>query len=70
MANDPFKERRDPTRHKWHLWEEGRHFREERRAHRADRNIRVIGGVVLLAIVAVALLAGVGFLIKLLPRMF
>jgi hypothetical protein len=73
MINDPPKDRRDPTRHKWRPWDEMRRLREERRLHRADRSIRIIGGVVLLAIVAVLLLAGAGFLIKLiklLPRMF
>jgi hypothetical protein len=70
MTNDPLKERRDPTCHKWRPWDEMRRSREERRLHRADRSIRVIGGVILLAIVAVLLLAIVGFLIKMLPRMF
>jgi hypothetical protein len=70
MTNDPPKDRRDPKRHTWRLWDEMHRLREERRAHRADRNIRVIGGVVLLAILVVVLLAGVGFLIKILPRLF
>ena len=70
MTNDPLKDRRDPTRHKWRLWDEMRRLREERRLHRADRIIRVIGGLVLLAITAVVLLALVHFLSKILPRMF
>ena len=68
MANDPLKERRDPTGHEWRAWEEMRRLREERRLHRADRTIRVIGGIIRLAIVAVVLLAGAGFLIKVLMR--
>jgi len=70
MTNDPLKDRRDPAHHKWHLWDEVRRLREERRLHRADRIIRVIGGVVLLAIVAAVLLGVVHFLSKVLPRMF
>ena len=38
MTNDPLKNRRDPAHHKWHLWDEVRRLREERRLHRADRN--------------------------------
>jgi hypothetical protein len=45
-----------------------RRLLEERRLHRADRIIRVIGGVVLVAIAAVVLLAASGFLIKILMR--
>jgi hypothetical protein len=68
MTNDPPKDKRDPTHHKWRPWDEMRHLREESRLHRADRNIRVIGGVTLLAIVAVVLLAGGFSLIKILTR--
>ena len=66
MTNDPPKDSRDPTRHKQRPWDEVRRLREERRERRADRIIRVIGGVVLLAIAAMVLLAAVHFLSKIL----
>lgn len=69
MTNDPLKEKRDPAHHKWRVWDEWRHSQEERRAYHADRIIRIIGGVVLLAIVVVVLLGGLTFLIKILTRM-
>jgi hypothetical protein len=45
-----------------------RRVREESRLHRADKIIRVIGGLVLLAISAVVFLAGTSFLVKILAR--
>jgi hypothetical protein len=64
MSNDPLKDRRDPTHHKWRPWEERHHLQEERRERRGDRIIRVIGEVVLLAITVMVLLAVVHFLSK------
>jgi hypothetical protein len=66
MTDDPPKDRGDPTRHKWRLSDEMHRLQEERRAGRADRIIRVIRGVVVLAIVVVVLLGGLAFLIKIL----
>ena len=70
MTNDPLKDKRDPTRHKWRPWDEMRRLHEERRHYRADTIIRVIGGVILLAIGAAVLVAVVHFLSRILPRMF
>jgi hypothetical protein len=47
-----------------------RRLHEERRHYRADTIIRVIGGVILLAIGAAVLVAVVHFLSRILPRMF
>lgn len=62
MRNDPLKQKRDPMYRKWRPRDEWRRLREERRAHRAERIIRVIGGVILLAIAAAVLVAVVHFL--------
>jgi hypothetical protein len=62
MSNDPLKDRRDPTHHKWRPWEERNRLREERRGRRAD--IIVIGEVVILEIAVMVLLAVVHFLSK------
>jgi hypothetical protein len=70
MVNEPPADKRDPTHHKWRLWDEMRRLREERRLHRADRTIRIVGGVVLVAIVVVVLVGGLAFLIKTFRRMF
>jgi len=70
MTNEPLKDPREPTHRKWLLRNEARRLREERRAHRADRTIRVIGGGILLAIVVAVVLASLHFLMKLLTHVF
>jgi hypothetical protein len=64
MITEPPADKRDPRHHKWRLWDESRRLLEERRANRADRTIRIIGGVILLAIVVVVFVGGLAFLIK------
>ena len=70
MTNQAPTDKKDPRRHKWHLWDERRRLREEGRANRADKIIRIIGGVVLFAIVIAVFVAGLIVFIKLLSRMF
>ena len=61
MITERPADRRDPRHHKWRLWDESRRLLEERRANRADRTIRIIGGVILFAIVIVVFVGGPGF---------
>jgi hypothetical protein len=70
MINEPPTDKRDPRRHKWRLWDERHRLREERRASRAEKIIRISGGVVLVVIVVVFFVAGLAFLIRTLWRMF
>jgi hypothetical protein len=70
MINESPTDRRDPRRHKWRLWDEVRRLREEKREIHADRNIRIVGGVVLAVILVVIFAASLAFLIKLLSRVF
>jgi hypothetical protein len=55
MINEPPTDKRDPRRHVWRLWDEMRRLREERNAERAETIIRIIGGVILVAIAMVVL---------------
>jgi hypothetical protein len=64
MINEPLTDKRDPRRHKWRIWDERHRLREETRAERAETVIRIIGGVVLVAIAMVVFVAGLTFLIK------
>lgn len=61
MITEPPADKRDPRHHKWRLWDESRRLLEESRANRADRTIRIIGGVILFALVIVVFVGGPGF---------
>jgi t-SNARE complex subunit (syntaxin) len=64
MVNEPPTHMRDPGRHKWRLLDEMQRSLEEARAASADRVIRTIGGIILVAIVVVVVVGGLIFLIK------
>jgi hypothetical protein len=70
MITEPPADKRDPRRHKWRLWDEMQRLLEEKRGKSAETIIRIIGGVVLVAIVMVVFVAGLSFLIKTLWPMF
>lgn len=70
MANDPLEEKRDPRRHRWRRWDELQRLRKERGAQRTDAIIRVTGGIILLIIVLVGVVASAHLIIKILSRVF
>jgi hypothetical protein len=70
MTNRPPEKKKDlQHERRWRLWEEMRRLRQETRTRRADTATRIIGGIVLFAII-IAGFVGLIFLIKTLSRMF